>query len=361
MGAALHIPLAVERLSPNDADLPVGEWRFEGGTWRLRLDAEYCVVCSRSDLSDATRAALRWTLDMARRSSRQSWQSWLRERVQLRLQDGDGKRGVEIGFSDVTPSLPAGYLVWLHPWSPSGQAASGTHHPAGRPSVADVANALAAGSWLGWLDPGRTVPYTTGLVYCTLNALDTALDDMLPDGEPDTVSAFRELQRVKQWVSALLVQLEADLYFPARAVVGASIRHAGDVEWAIQSLRDTWRVASMPHHAERVLGWGEAAVEHLLLALSGHSRSQFRKMVELRTMEPPVELSGELLETLLGVIRADLNVSEAARLLYLHRNTLLNRIERIRQHTGYDIRHFADALALWLLYVLESVPGASDA
>ncbi|MCL6548705.1 MAG: helix-turn-helix domain-containing protein [Alicyclobacillus sp.] len=53
-----------------------------------------------------------------------------------------------------------------------------------------------------------------------------------------------------------------------------------------------------------------------------------------------------------GLISANLNVSEAARLLYMHRNTLMNRIERIRQQTGYDPQSFTDALVLWIANAL---------
>ena len=41
-----------------------------------------------------------------------------------------------------------------------------------------------------------------------------------------------------------------------------------------------------------------------------------------------------------------LNVSETARQLYVHRNTLLYRLEKLQKVTGLDIRVFDDALTL---------------
>ena len=38
------------------------------------------------------------------------------------------------------------------------------------------------------------------------------------------------------------------------------------------------------------------------------------------------------------------NVSETARQLYIHRNTLGYRIEKLKQATGLDVREFNDAL-----------------
>ncbi|MFI3209403.1 MAG: helix-turn-helix domain-containing protein, partial [Eubacteriales bacterium] len=40
----------------------------------------------------------------------------------------------------------------------------------------------------------------------------------------------------------------------------------------------------------------------------------------------------------------NLNISETARKLYIHRNTLVNRLEKIQKLTGLDIRVFEEAM-----------------
>lgn len=52
-------------------------------------------------------------------------------------------------------------------------------------------------------------------------------------------------------------------------------------------------------------------------------------------------------ETLLVVdkfFENNLNISETARQLFVHRNTLVHRLEKIQKHTGLDVRVFEDAL-----------------
>lgn len=61
-----------------------------------------------------------------------------------------------------------------------------------------------------------------------------------------------------------------------------------------------------------------------------------------------VELPAELVETLEMYFRNDLNISETARALFVHRNTLLYRLDRIRELTGYSPRVFEEALLLYL-------------
>lgn len=52
----------------------------------------------------------------------------------------------------------------------------------------------------------------------------------------------------------------------------------------------------------------------------------------------------ELIETAEELFRCHLNISEAARRLYLHRNTLLYRIEKIKNLTDIDIKKFEEAV-----------------
>lgn len=52
----------------------------------------------------------------------------------------------------------------------------------------------------------------------------------------------------------------------------------------------------------------------------------------------------ELINTAEELFRCHLNISEASRRLYLHRNTLLYRIEKIRSITGLDIKKFEEAV-----------------
>ncbi len=48
----------------------------------------------------------------------------------------------------------------------------------------------------------------------------------------------------------------------------------------------------------------------------------------------------------------DLNIAETSRKSYLHRNTLIYRIDKIQSITGLNIRHFDDALTFKMLLTI---------
>lgn len=63
----------------------------------------------------------------------------------------------------------------------------------------------------------------------------------------------------------------------------------------------------------------------------------------------------EMLLTLETFFEMDCNISETAKRLYIHRNTLMYRIDKIKQETGLDVRSFRDAVLMNLLLLLYKV------
>ncbi len=60
----------------------------------------------------------------------------------------------------------------------------------------------------------------------------------------------------------------------------------------------------------------------------------------------PEEIDEEILATVNKFFENSLNVSETSRQLFIHRNTLIYRIEKLQKATGLDVRVFDDALTL---------------
>lgn len=65
----------------------------------------------------------------------------------------------------------------------------------------------------------------------------------------------------------------------------------------------------------------------------------------------------ELIDTAEELFKCHLNISEAARRLYLHRNTLLYRIEKIKNLTGVDIKKFEEAVIFRIVISIYRLKG----
>ncbi len=76
--------------------------------------------------------------------------------------------------------------------------------------------------------------------------------------------------------------------------------------------------------------------------LEGYDLKNFVKVFE----------DGELMKTLSALFENNLNVSQTARSLFMHRNTLIYRLGKIRAVTGVDPCSFSGAVTLSFLIAL---------
>ncbi|MBD7911837.1 MULTISPECIES: helix-turn-helix domain-containing protein [Clostridium] len=64
------------------------------------------------------------------------------------------------------------------------------------------------------------------------------------------------------------------------------------------------------------------------------------------------KLDEEMIRTIDVFFNCGLNISESAKLLYIHRNTLIYRIEKVHKYTGFDIKDFNMATVFKILLFL---------
>ena len=64
-----------------------------------------------------------------------------------------------------------------------------------------------------------------------------------------------------------------------------------------------------------------------------------------------------MLYTIEMFFKKDLNLSDTARQLYIHRNTLVYRLDKVQRQTGLDLRSFDDAITFNILMELKKVSG----
>ena len=65
----------------------------------------------------------------------------------------------------------------------------------------------------------------------------------------------------------------------------------------------------------------------------------------------------EMVTTAEEFLNTSLNVSETSRNLYMHRNTLMYRLDKIERATGLDVRKFQDAMTFRLIMILHKLLG----
>ncbi len=85
----------------------------------------------------------------------------------------------------------------------------------------------------------------------------------------------------------------------------------------------------------------------IYIGLMPDVKQGFRKTVASRLVTPLLK-DKILLQTVEIFLQTSLNVTDAARRLKVHRNTLLYRLEKVKKLTSFDVTKFEDALHLKL-------------
>lgn len=64
------------------------------------------------------------------------------------------------------------------------------------------------------------------------------------------------------------------------------------------------------------------------------------------------KIDAEMVKTIEIFFKCGLNVSEGAKELFIHRNTLIYRLDKIQKYTGFDIRNFNDAVLVKIIFLI---------
>ena len=154
-------------------------------------------------------------------------------------------------------------------------------------------------------------------------------------------------EEIAEFAAAVTGAAETEAGIRLQAGIGRPTRKVSELK---DSYSEAETAISMGRHflaGESVYAFGHLAAERLINAVPAADRAQLRK--ELFTPETRKLLTSEMMETIDAFLRNDLNLSTTAREMFIHRNTLIYRLDKIRKVTGYDLRHFQDAMAFRLL------------
>lgn len=136
----------------------------------------------------------------------------------------------------------------------------------------------------------------------------------------------------------------------------------GDIFHTLQEIKTSYRQAQTALQAGKQLldnhvfyAYGELGLARAVWEMTPEQCSQF--LQETLTPEAEKELQNkEMLESIEVFFKCNLNISVAARELYVHRNTLVYRIEKFNKASGYNLSDFRyAALVQFILMVRRRV------
>lgn len=168
----------------------------------------------------------------------------------------------------------------------------------------------------------------------SVNETDVALIKQLPEG-----ADIKELQKITKQISAAVTQ---ELGVKVVIGIGTVVNHIRDLARAYKEAGVAIDVGKVFDTEKTVINYENLGIGRLIYQLPTHLCQMF--LQEVFKKNPIDALDQETLLTINKFFENNLNVSETARKLFVHRNTLVYRLEKIKKLTGLDLREFDDAI-----------------
>ena len=168
------------------------------------------------------------------------------------------------------------------------------------------------------------------------------------------VEEMEEYQSAVDYAEFLTQSVQEELGVEVLAGVGPTVRELKDVALSYAQAENALRYADVFDAQGNVHSYKEFILVKMLEDIPESKLSQYLAEITDEQCKEVFE-DEEMLSTAEAFLQSSLNVSETSRKLYMHRNTLLYRLDKIEKATGLNIRQFSDAVSFRVLTVLHKL------
>lgn len=157
-----------------------------------------------------------------------------------------------------------------------------------------------------------------------------------------SLDKYTGAEDLKAVADTIVSMMNAEAMINVRASFGNIVQELKDVSKSYKEAKMAMDVGKIFYAERSVAAYSELGIGRLIYQLPVNLCRMFIR--EIFGEQIPDELDEETLTTIQKFFENNLNVSETSRQLFVHRNTLVYRIEKFQKSTGLDLRCFDDAM-----------------
>ena len=150
---------------------------------------------------------------------------------------------------------------------------------------------------------------------------------------------YTEVQKI---ADSMLDMLSSEVMLSTRVSYGTIVKEIKEVSRSYKEAKMALEVGKIFFVDRRIVAYNALGIGRLIYQLPIPLCKMFIK--EIFADVSPDDFDEETLETIAKFFENNLNVSETSRQLFIHRNTLVYRLDKLDRATGLDLRVFDDAI-----------------
>lgn len=147
---------------------------------------------------------------------------------------------------------------------------------------------------------------------------------------------------LEKTANMILDMLNTEAMSKVHIALGTIVNEIKDVSRSYKEAKMALDVGKIFYSSKNVVAFSNLGIGRLIYQLPLPLCRMFIK--EIFDGKNPDEFDEETLTTINKFFENSLNVSETSRQLYIHRNTLVYRLDKLQKSTGLDLRVFEDAI-----------------
>ena len=182
------------------------------------------------------------------------------------------------------------------------------------------------------------------------NMLDTAVDT--EDGCFALVKFLQPAdQPVGEYAEFLAQSFSEELGFSVKIGVGTSVPHLSELNSSYRQALSALEMSDVLKSSGAVHSYKEYVLFKMLEDLPRSKLDEYFSVLTGGDAESVFD-DPDMMDTAEEFLESSLNVSETARKLYMHRNTLIYRLDKIEKATGLNVKNFSDAFTFRVVTML---------
>ena len=152
---------------------------------------------------------------------------------------------------------------------------------------------------------------------------------------------------IAEFAAAVIETIGTETGIRAQAGIGKMTRETAGLKESAEQAAEAISIGRRFRPEASVYVYNRLGTERLISAIPAEARTKLRR--ELLSPETEKRMTPEIIETARAFLENDMNLTTTAKQLYIHRNTLIYRLDKIRKETGFDLRRFRDAAAFQMI------------
>jgi len=185
--------------------------------------------------------------------------------------------------------------------------------------------------------------------------------DVLVDMDRHTVALVKDMtdvdnvEELTQYAQALQETLMGETAHQMTVGIGRSRHTMDELRESYAEARRAIEVGRIFQPEDSIYMFNRLILERFLMELPQDISAYYHGLLFNRKNQRL--FNEEMLYTIDMFFKKDLNLSDTARQLYIHRNTLVYRLDKVQKQIGLDLRSFEDAVTFKILMELKKVSG----